>query len=427
MLLNYQRTSMISVLRHLRIHALRPRSNPARKIVNLAKSSLLQEGDGLRATPAHFAVDHNFAARIEFVDALRKIVEGNQMSAEIADLIFVRLAHVENEEILFCIETALQLFDLNFRNSVGHRFLLPSNAAKLVVVYQLCDGRMGAADRAIGIFAQLEFAEFHAESVNQQEATDERIADAQNQLDDFRGLHDADQTGKNAEHSAFGAGGNESRRWRLGIEATIAGAVFGGEDAGLAFEAEDRAIDVGFAGKDAGVVDEIARGEIIGAVGDDVEVAKQFESILAAQAGIEGANIQERVNCPQLFGSRIEFFAPYVSGGVNDLALQVGVIDDIEIDEAEGADAGGAEIQGKRRAEATGADAEYSRGFELLLALHANLGHDQMPGVAQDFILAEGCWKFGNDGGHKSSLLILNLHDLYLLILLSMVQDVGGT
>ena len=48
---------------------------------------------------------------------LGRSFERNQMSADVADLVFVRLAHVEHEEILFRIETPLQFFDLNFRNA----------------------------------------------------------------------------------------------------------------------------------------------------------------------------------------------------------------------------------------------------------------------------------------------------------------------
>ncbi len=57
--------------------------------------------DGLRAASAHFAVDDDLAAGVEFVHALGQIVQRNQMSAEVADLVFVRLAHVEHEEIVF--------------------------------------------------------------------------------------------------------------------------------------------------------------------------------------------------------------------------------------------------------------------------------------------------------------------------------------
>jgi hypothetical protein len=57
----------------------------------------------------------------------------------------------------------------------------------------------------------------------------------------------------------------------------------------------------------------------------------------------------------------------FADGGlrVNDLALEVGFVDDVEVDKADGADAGRGEIEGERGAEAAGADAEDFRGLEL--------------------------------------------------------------
>ena len=59
----------------------------------------------------------------------------------------------------------------------------------------------------------------------------------------------------------------------------------------------------------------------------------------------------------KLFGGGVELFAANVFGGVNDLALQVAGVDDVEVDQAKGADAGGGEVQGQRRAETAGSDA----------------------------------------------------------------------
>src|SRR5271170_7262597 len=245
------------------------------------------------------------------------------MSANVADLIFVRLAHIEDEEILFRIQPPLQLFYLNLRNPVAHRFFLPANAAKFVVVYQLRDRGMRAADRAIGILAQLEFAELHAQRVDQQQAADERLTHAENQLDHFGGLHHAHQTGQNAEHSAFGARWNQAGRWWLPIEAAVAGAVFGGEHTSLALEAKDRSVDVRLAREHATVIHQVAGGKIIGAVSDDIEIAKEFKCILAAQAHVVLLQIQEWIDRRQLVGRGIQFLPPYVGCRVNDLALQV--------------------------------------------------------------------------------------------------------
>jgi len=55
----------------------------------------------------------------------------------------------------------------------------------------------------------------------------------------------------------------------------------------LPFEAENRAVDIGLAEQDAGVVDEIARGEIVGAIDDDVEVLEKFEGVGAGELCFE--------------------------------------------------------------------------------------------------------------------------------------------
>src|ERR1700734_1431158 len=128
------------------------------------------------------------------------------MSTDVADLVLVRLAHIEHEHIILRIETPLQLFDLNFRNSIRHRFLLPTNAAKLVVVYQLRDRGMRATHRAVGIFSQFQLAKLHAQSVNEQEPSNERLADSENQLDPLRRLPPAPQPGQDAEPAALRAG-----------------------------------------------------------------------------------------------------------------------------------------------------------------------------------------------------------------------------
>src|SRR5580704_6153020 len=263
-----------SVLRYFRIDAIRPCRDSSGKIVHFAKAGLLQERDGFRATAAHLAMHDDLAARIEFVHALRQIVQRNQISADIADLILVRFAHVEHEQIFLRIQTPLQIFDLNLGNTTAHRFFLSSNAAKLVVVYQLRYRRMRPAHGAIRILAQLEFPELHAQRIDQQQAPDERIPNAQDQLDDFGRLHHANKSRENSQNSAFGAGGNQSRWWRLEIEAAVAGAILSREYARLSLEAENRSVNVRLARQYACIVHQIARREIIRAIGDDVELAE---------------------------------------------------------------------------------------------------------------------------------------------------------
>ena len=183
----------------------------------------------------------------------------DEWCAEIYDLVLVRLADVEDEYVFLCVELALQLLNGDLWDSVDYGKVADSlvsrdfeganlawrgDAAELVVVDQLGHGRVGAADGALGIFAQLQGAEAHAERVDQQQTADERLADAEDQLDGLGGLDDSDEAGQDAEYATLSAGGNQPWRWRLGVEAAVARAFLGAEDAGLAFEAEDGAVRV---------------------------------------------------------------------------------------------------------------------------------------------------------------------------------------
>ena len=69
-------------------------------------------------------------------------------------------------------------------------------------------------------------------------------------------------------------------------------------------------------------------------------------------------------------------------GRVDHLALQVGEVDDVVVDDPERADAGGREVQRGRRAEPAGAEQQHLRVEQLLLALGADLGDQHVARVA---------------------------------------------
>ena len=256
----------------------------------------------------------------------------------------------------------------------------------MLVVDEFLDRGVIAADRALGILAQLQFAEAHAERIDQQQAADERVAFAQNELDDLSGLDDADQAGQNAQHAAFSATRHQAGRRRLRIEAAVAGAVLGREDAGLAFKAEDRAVRIRLAQQYAGIVDQVARGKVVGAVGDDVVVLENFERVGAGEHRLVLDDVQRGIERDELFRGGVELLAPDVFGRVNDLALQIAGVHDVEVDQPQRANARCGQIKSQRRAQPAGAHAEHTRGFQLALALHAHLGQNQVARVAGEIV-----------------------------------------
>ena len=97
-------------------------------------------------------------------------------------------------------------------------------------------------------------------------------------------------------------------------------------------------------------------------------------------------DIERGIERQELLLGGVELLAADVFGRVDDLALQVAGVHDVEVDQAQGADAGGGQIESQRRTEPAGAHAEHARGLEPLLALHAHLGQDQVPRVAREIV-----------------------------------------
>src|SRR5712692_7613757 len=230
------------------------------------------------------------------MDAPRQFPEREKMSLKIANLVFVRLAHIENEQIISTIESGLEFARRDFRHlHSGPGSLFAAYAAEFEVVDQLGNRRMRAAHRAVRIFAQLEFAEFHSESIKEQQASDEIVAAAENQLDRFHRLDGADDSGQDTENATFRAGRDKPRRRRFGIEAAVAWTIGHAENSGLSFEPENRAIHVWLSEQNARVVDEVPSGKIVSPIDDDVKVLEKFERVGAGQLSFERLDLNVRV------------------------------------------------------------------------------------------------------------------------------------
>ena len=74
---------------------------------------------------------------------------------------------------------------------------------------------------------------------------------------------------------------------------------------------------------------------------------------------------------------------------MDDLALQVGVVDDVCVDDPERADAGRGEVERRGRAEPAGADQERAGREQPLLARLADLRDQQVAGVAAPLVRRE--------------------------------------
>ena len=103
-----------------------------------------------------------------------------------------------------------------------------------------------------------------------------------------------------------------------------------------------------------------------------------------------------------------------VGVGVDDLAVQVGQVDDVGVDDTDGADTSGRQVEQGRRPEAAGADDQDPGGGEAFLAVPPDVGEEHVPGVPRGLGLAEG-----------STRLDQRIRRHALTVLLGMVRGTG--
>src|SRR6266480_649806 len=156
-----------------------------------------------------------------------------------------------------------------------------------------------------------------------------------------------------------------------------------------AVEAADRRGDERFSREITGVGHEVAGGEIVGTVGDEVVAADEIERIRRGQAHRMGFDRDVRVEPPDHRGRAVDLGPAEVRSAVDDLALQIGKRHGVVIDDAERADARGGEIQQHRRAEPAGADHEHPGAPQRELPRPADLAQYDVAGVALDLLMGQ--------------------------------------
>jgi hypothetical protein len=96
-----------------------------------------------------------------------------------------------------------------------------------------------------------------------------------------------------------------------------------------------------------------------------------------------------RVYVRQAVARRLDLRAAHVLRPVNDLALQVRLVNHVEVYEAERADAGRGEVEAQGRPQTARADHQHAPGLQAALPLHTHLRHDEVTAVARDLRVRE--------------------------------------
>ncbi len=162
-------------------------------------------------------------------------------------------------------------------------------------------------------------------------------------------------------------------------------------------------------GKIAGVRHQIARGEIVGAVGDDVVAADQLERIFRGQPGVVLLHGDVGIEPMDRRRGAVDLRHADVGRRVDHLPLQIRQRHYVVVDDAERADAGGGEIKQNRRAEAAGADDQHAGAAERGLSRAAHLAQHDVARITLEFVGSQHGGNIIGPGGARRDYLWVNL------------------
>lgn len=186
-----------------------------------------------------------------------------------------------------------------------------------------------------------------------------RLANSSEELDCLHSLQAANNSREHAQDTGFRSCRHGTFRRKLGEQAAVAGATeVWGENRDLAFELGDGPVDERFFLEKSGVVGAKAGGEIIGAVQDQIIAGEQIETVSDVEASRMFDDVDMRVDLGEAIAGAGEFWGVGSISVVKNLAVEIGEIDLIGVDEANRADSGRREVEDRRGAQSARADAK---------------------------------------------------------------------
>jgi hypothetical protein len=133
----------------------------------------------------------------------------------------------------------------------------------------------------------------------------------------------------------------------------------------------------------------VARGEVVRAVENDIVFREQLFDLIAFDARRDLDDFNFRVDGVESRARRFDFARTHRVGAIEDLPLQVGEIDLVGVGQRQPADARRGEIEGRRAAQAAGADDQRGCRAQPFLPLDAELGEQDVPAVAEELLVVQ--------------------------------------
>jgi hypothetical protein len=133
----------------------------------------------------------------------------------------------------------------------------------------------------------------------------------------------------------------------------------------------------------------IAGGEVVGAVGHQVVALDHGGGVVRVDLQLVALDLDLGIERVGALHGAFGLGLADPAGGVGDLAVQVGEVDPVVVDDAQGPDAGGGQVEHQGRAQAAGTDQQHLGIEQPGLADPADLGQHDVAGIAQHLLFGE--------------------------------------
>lgn len=207
------------------------------------------------------------------------------------------------------------------------------------------NGAFGTAKRTGGIGFDLNLAEAGGQGAVVDEASQRRLAQTSEQLDRFHRLKGADDAGEDSQDPGFSATGHCSGRRRLREEAAVTRAAkMGSENRDLSFKLEDGPVNQGLFEEEGRIVGGEAGREIVRTVEDGIVSREEIERIFGGETPGMNDEFDVRIDLMEVGAGALQFGLAHPIGRVEDLAVEIGQVHDVRVDQADAADSGSGEV-----------------------------------------------------------------------------------
>ena len=203
-------------------------------------------------------------------------------------------------------------------------------AGSLLVIDEMVDGRVVAADFAGCTLLHLDGAEVHRLGIEGEQSVGKQIAHAEEVLQSLCCLDGSEHTGDGSQNACLTTGRN-CACWRWFLEEATVTCRAWQVGKGLSLESQDAAMREGFAQTYAGIIDKELYREVVCSIDDEIPWLDDFLGIVRIEEVVISGHFHIRIDGNHLLFGALYLWSAQILGLMNHLALQVAEVYHVSI------------------------------------------------------------------------------------------------